>query len=117
MPYDDGIYVSYINTAVDDGSEIAALMRFFKKADPYDDSQGELSKRIHFLKCEEGGRKTMCEITEQFFQEGRTEGRAEERLAMVRSLIKNTGCSIKQALKILDIPENELAKYTELLEQ
>lgn len=30
-------------------------MDYFKTADPEDMSQGDLSARIHFLKCEEGG--------------------------------------------------------------
>jgi len=46
------------------------LMKYFKKADPADMSQGDLSRRIHFLKCEEGGYKVMCQITEKFVQEG-----------------------------------------------
>jgi len=46
------------------------LMKYFKKADPTDMSQGDLSRRIHFLKCEEGGYKVMCQITEKFVQEG-----------------------------------------------
>ena len=37
---------SGINAQVDDGSEVAALMRYFKTADPEDDSQGALSRRI-----------------------------------------------------------------------
>lgn len=72
--YDDGVHILYINAEVDDGTETAALMRYFKTADPEDLSQGELSKRIHFLKCEEGGREAMCEITEAIRQEGIKEG-------------------------------------------
>ncbi len=57
--YEDGIQILYVNAAVDDGSERARLMRFFRTADPEDQSQGALSARIHFLKKEEGGRKEM----------------------------------------------------------
>lgn len=70
MPYDDGQHILYVNAAVDDGSETAKLMRYFKTADPDDMSQGDLSKRVHFLKCEEGGYEIMCEGWEI----GRTEG-------------------------------------------
>ena len=66
----DGLHVLYVNAAIDDGTEIADLMKYFKKADPADMSQGDLSRRIHFLKCEEGGYKVMCQITEKFVQEG-----------------------------------------------
>ena len=45
----------YVNAEMDDGGEIAKLMKYFKTGDPYDMSQGALSKRVHYLKCEEGG--------------------------------------------------------------
>ena len=77
MPYDDGQYILYVNAAINDGSETAKLMQYFKTADPEDMSQGDLSKRIHFLKCEEGGYEIMCEVSEKIFAEGRAEGRAE----------------------------------------
>ncbi len=74
IPYDDGIHVIYVNAAVDDGSETAKLMRYFRTADPGDMSQGELSRRIHFLKEEEGGEEIMCEISEKWWREGCREG-------------------------------------------
>ena len=63
--YDDGMQITYVNAEVDDCSEIAKLMKYFKTADPYDMSQGALSKRVHFLKCEEGGYEAICEVTEK----------------------------------------------------
>lgn len=53
------------------------MMNYFKTADPEDMSQGALSKRVHYLKCEEGGLRIMCEMTEKWFQEGKREGRRE----------------------------------------
>ena len=43
--YVDGTNTIYVNAAVDDGSEVAKLMRYSKTADPDDMSQGELSRR------------------------------------------------------------------------
>lgn len=67
-------HILYVNAEVDDNTEIAVLMKYFKKADPNDMSQGELSKRIHFLKCKEGGDEEMCEISEKIYKEGVEEG-------------------------------------------
>ena len=75
--YDDGRYVRYVNAAVDDGTEIAGLMRYFKTADPLDMRHGALSERVHYLKCKEGGRKEMCEVTERWRQEDLREGLRE----------------------------------------
>lgn len=71
--YDDGLHILYVNAAVDDGSETAKLMQYFKTADADDMSQGDLSKRIHFLKSEEGGINVMCEVSEAIYKEGELE--------------------------------------------
>ena len=44
-------------------------MKYFKTADPFDDSEGELSNRVRFLKTEEGGIEIMCEIMEKIREE------------------------------------------------
>ncbi|MDO5422537.1 MAG: Rpn family recombination-promoting nuclease/putative transposase [Eubacteriales bacterium] len=75
--YEDGVHIIYVNAAVDDGSEIAKLMNYFKTADPADQSQGDLSKRIHLMKCEEGGYDLMCEVSERIYNEGKIEGKIE----------------------------------------
>ena len=72
--YEDGLHILYANAAVDDGTEIAKLMQYFKVADPEDMSQSDLSKRVHYLKCEEGGYAEMCEIADKIFQEGIQQG-------------------------------------------
>ena len=73
ITYEDGIHVTYVNAEIDDGSNIAKLMDYFKTANPKDMSQGDLSERIHFLKCEEGGYQEMCEISEKIYNEGKLE--------------------------------------------
>ena len=76
--YDDGEYIFFVNAAVDDGSRIAKLMNYFKTADPDDDSEGELSKRVRYLKNEEGGMDIMCEVSDRIMERGRKFG--EEQL-------------------------------------
>ena len=67
IPYHDGIEIVFVNAEVDDGSELTQLMKYFKTADPDDMSQGDLSKRVHFLKCEKGGALEMCAITDAIY--------------------------------------------------
>lgn len=76
-PYDDGKHIYYVNAAVNDASEIARLMDYFKQADPSDASHGELSNRVHLLKCEEEGDEPMCEVTQSFVNEGKIIGYVE----------------------------------------
>ena len=72
--YTDGAHLIYVNAGTDDRSRTAELMRYFRTADPSDNSEGELSKRVRFLKTEEGGMEIMCEIMERIREEGRLEG-------------------------------------------
>ena len=43
----------------------------FKTADPQDMRYGALSKRVHLLKCEEGGYELMDEISEEIYNVGK----------------------------------------------
>lgn len=102
ISYDDGIHVLYVNTAVDDKSEIADLMQYFKTADPEDDSQGDLSRRVHFLKGEEGGSESMCEAEERIKAVGREEGRENQarKTALNLSEMGMTVDKISQAIEV-----------------
>ena len=79
IPYDDGLHILYVNAQVDDGSETAKLMEYFRTTDPNDMGHGALSERVHYLKCEEGGYKEMCEISEKIYRDGMAKGRTEEK--------------------------------------
>lgn len=72
--YDDGKHIFFVNAGVDDDSEVAKLMNYFKNADPNDLSHGELSDRVHLLKCEKEGEDSMCAITQSFIDEGKVIG-------------------------------------------
>ena len=75
--YDDGKYIYFVNAAVDDQSEVAKLMDYFKLADPNDMTHGALSNRVHALKCEPEGEEPMCAITQSFVDEGKIIGVVE----------------------------------------
>ncbi|MCC8104069.1 MAG: Rpn family recombination-promoting nuclease/putative transposase [Clostridiales bacterium] len=74
LPYDDGSHVVYVNAAVDDGSEVARMMKYFVTADPDDMSHGELSKRVQYLKKEKGGHEIMQKTVEELVNLGLKEG-------------------------------------------
>lgn len=102
QPYDDGVYITYVNAEIDDGSAVAGLMNYFKTAAPDDMSQGDLSRRIHYLKCEEGGYQEMCEISEKIYSEGKLEGKIETAINM-----KKKGYPDDVIADILEVIENK----------
>lgn len=52
-PLDDGTRIIFANAEADDGSETAAMLQYFKTADPEDESHGELSRRVRQLKLKD----------------------------------------------------------------
>ena len=69
----------YINAAVNDGSAIASLMKYFKTADANDFSQGNLSKRINSLKTKKEGITFMDDLIKEFYDAGAAKGEAKGR--------------------------------------
>lgn len=103
--HNDGSHLIYVNAEIDDGSRIAKLMKYFKTADPFDDSEGELSNRVRFLKTEEGGIEIMCEIMEKIREEGKREGRESGMLESHKKTAWN--------LEKMGMPLDSIAKVVE----
>ena len=76
-------------------------MQYFRTADPFDDSEGELSKRVRFLKTEEGGIEIMCEIMERIKEEGKQSGRLESS--------RKTACNLDK----MGMPPETIARAVE----
>lgn len=76
-PYYDGRNITYVNAEIDDGSDVAELMKYFKTADPNDMRFGALSERVRFLKTKKGGYEAMDDFFDTVWQFGREEGREE----------------------------------------
>ncbi|MCD7752103.1 MAG: hypothetical protein LUI10_10265 [Lachnospiraceae bacterium] len=51
-PLDDGTRIIFANAEADDGSEAAAMLQYFKTADPENMSQSALSERVRQLKLD-----------------------------------------------------------------
>lgn len=106
IAYDDGIHVLYVNTAINDDSEAAAMMQYFKTANPEDMSQGNLSKRVHFLKCEEGGQDIMCEVSEKIYKEGELQGELKGELGKAKKTslkLAEMGFSVEKIAEIVEM--------------
>lgn len=108
--YDDGSFITYVNAKINDGSQVAALMQYFRTADPDDNSQGALSRRVRYLKCEEGGLDLMCEISERIEQRGREAGRREGILEGRREGILEARHESALSMAELGIPVEQIAK-------
>ena len=95
----------YVNSKVDDGSDIAGLMKVFANDSAYDDEKfPKTSARKRLFKTTEEGVDTMCDIINKYQQEGRAEGRvegkAEGRAEATTNIVINM---LREGLKCADI--------------
>ena len=90
---DNGAMEIYVNAQIDDGTDIADLMKVFSQDAVYDNKFPKISARKRKFKETEEGVNQMCEIIERNRQEalaqGRAEGRLEEKIKSARDFIKD----------------------------
>lgn len=84
---DNGLQEIYVNTKIDDGSDIAELMKIYKEQETYDyEKFPHTSKRKHQFVVSEGGKKEMCEIVEKYAKEAAKEAAKEKEILMAKKL-------------------------------
>ncbi len=66
---DDGLHEIFVNTKVNDGSDLAALMECFNQTRVTNEKFPWFKKAIDYLKDTEGGRKSMCKIMDEYSRE------------------------------------------------
>ena len=122
---EDGAHLLYVNASYRGEDEMGSLMMDFCQSDPQLISDNLLRERVQYLKTNDEGVLEMCRISDEIRAEGREEGRAEgreegreeTRLADLRSVIANLGVSVQEALRALNVPENERGYYESLLDE
>ncbi len=88
--FNDGSHIIYVNSLIQDETELGQLMHDFFCTDPDDMNYKILSDRVRYFKESEKGVKAMCKIMEELREEGYNEGWAggEARKA------KETACEL-----------------------
>ena len=67
----------FVNTEIDDGSQIASLMSCFTKKMVNNPSFPKVSERVTELKTTEGGQNAVCAVMETYEKKAREEGMAK----------------------------------------
>lgn len=84
---DNGLQEVYVNTEINDGSEISELMQCFLQTEVNNEKFPKLSKRMYYFKHNEEGIKYMSSVSEEIREEGRQE---EREIAIINMLKKFT---------------------------
>ena len=87
---DNGLQEIYVNTKIDDGTDIAELMHIFTVADAYDfEKFPKVSKRKKQFKESEGGNEEMCDLVENYAKKRAEEATAEKAAERARKFFEN----------------------------
>lgn len=116
---DDGLHEIFVNTAVNDGSDISELMSCFLATDVNNDKFPKLSCKVSELKNPRGEVNPMCELMEKYMKESKLEGKIEGKIEATIKTAKSFGASdsvvIKALIENCDLTEDKakqkLAEY------
>lgn len=76
-----------------------------------------LADRVRYFKEDTKGATTMCREVEKLAMEERQQGRAEGIISSIRALMKGQSISADDAMKMLEVPDEEKETYRKLLNQ
>ena len=131
--YDNGEYLLFLNTEINDGTDLSDFLQYIKKTDADNDKFGELSKAVKYHKSNEQGVRFMCEIVERIAKEqraaglkegllegevkGRMEGVMEGivrgKLEMIRNMLSR-GTDLSEALAIAGIDRKTYEEFSKI---
>lgn len=106
---DDGQHEIFVNTKVNDGSDIAELMQCFMQKDVQNPKFPFFSNRIEYLKKDEGGMSIMCEVMEKYAKEYAKEYVAKEKDEDIRAALKK-GFSIDTICEMMRVTKERVEK-------
>ena len=102
---DDGLHEIFVNTAIDDGSDIADLMSCFEKKEIKSDKFPKLTRRVTELKTTEGGASAVCAVMEKYEKEAVS----KEKIKILKNML-NQGIPEDTVQKLAEASENELLR-------
>ena len=107
---DNGLQEIYVNTKIDDGTDIAELMKIFTESDAYDfEKFPKVSNRKKQFKESEGGKEEMCDLVENYAKQ-----KAEEKAAdSARKFFENGVSYDIVRASITTISDDDLQKIYE----
>ena len=111
----DGLHEIFVNTVIDDGTDIAELMSCFTKKEVKNSKFPALSGEIKRLKETEGGMQAVCEVMQKYEQLAVEEAMHVEHMTQIRKMIQK-GCT-KEFILDLDYTEDEYLEAEALLLQ
>lgn len=111
---ENGVHEVYVNTAINDGTDISELMQFFKRSVGEHQNFQKLSNKVKYFKESQEGVTEMCQLVEEYAEEKAKVAVKEEAVKTAMNLLKN-GVSVELIAK--SIPSLSVDLIRELQKQ
>ncbi|MCD7812336.1 MAG: PD-(D/E)XK nuclease family transposase [Ruminococcus sp.] len=115
----NGIHELYFNTAVKDHTRVSDLMQYFKNSSSDNTEFGRLSDRVKYYKETEEGVSHMCDAVKNYGDERAENSRKHEKaknvIQVITALMKNTKCTLEEALGMTDYTMEDYQNSIDLL--
>ena len=105
---ENGTHEIYVNTKVNDGSDIAQLMQYFKNSSGIHPLFPKLSKQIHYYKETPEGVTTMGDVWEEYADEKVAKKTAEQAKEMAIALLKEKVFTISKIAELTKLSVEEV---------
>ena len=105
---DDGLHEIFVNTVIDDGTDIAELMSCFLKKEVKNPKFPAMSAEITRLKETEGGTRAVCEVMEKYEQIAATKAVKNANIEKIIRMLK-LKCS-KEFILSIGYTEDEFSE-------
>lgn len=117
--FNDGSSIIYVNGQCQEDTPLGHLMHDFFCQNADDMYDKDLAERMKYLKENQGGVQSMCEVMEELVKEGREQGiergKLESLVSSIRNLMKTMNLTAKQAMDALLVPPADQEKIVTLL--
>lgn len=119
--FDDGAHILYVNGAYRGNTPVGRLMHDFFCTRAEDMYYDVLAEKVRYFKDMKEGSDIMCrameEMREKAWQEGKQEGRLEERRSLVQKLLDFDGLTLSDISRLSDLPLEEVRRLRDGMPQ
>jgi hypothetical protein len=112
-PFGDRSHIIYVNSKIQDDTELGRLMHDMNCQDAKDMYYRELSDKVDYYKNKERGENGMFEIMEELVEKDVKATKVEA----IRNIMISCDWSAEKAMEVLKIPKEEQPVYLELLQE
>ena len=105
---ENGTHEIYVNTTVDDGSDIAQLMQYFKNSTGIHPLFEKLSSQVYYYKESPKGAKNMKSVFDEYAEEVAAEKVAERDKEMAVALLKKKIMPLSEIAELTRLPLEEI---------